>query len=48
MKNILTTPQGDVEFGSEEEIMRYFKGEVPKIERIGKGKYKAILPPKGE
>jgi len=48
MKNILTTPQGDVEFGSEEEIMRYFKGEVPKIERIGKGKYKAILTPKGE
>jgi hypothetical protein len=43
MKNILTTPQGDVEFESEDEIMRYFKGEIPKIERIGKDKYKAIF-----
>jgi len=41
MKNILTTPQGDVEFSSEEEIMRYFKGEIPKIEKVSDGIYKA-------
>lgn len=41
MKHVLITENGDVEFGSFEELTSYFKGENVEVERISDGKYRA-------
>lgn len=42
-KHILKAEGGDVEFDSEEELLRYFKGEIPELKLISEGHYKAIF-----
>ena len=46
MKQIWKTENGDVEFENQAELERYFKGEKPKLEKIGENLYKAIFNPK--
>jgi len=43
MKHILKTENGDVEFGSQEELEKYFMGEKVELEKIGENIYKVII-----
>jgi len=42
-KQIWKTENGEVEFESQEDLERYFRGEKPQLEFVKEGYYKAIF-----